>query len=170
MMSSTHAAGAADTSYIAGQVTEVREVHRHISPLSTYFKIFGALVFLTGLTIAVSYIGFGEASLFIALVLATIKATLVAGWFMHLKVDDRFHLFIFLASLLFVAIFFILTFADVNTRDKINHEWGNEQLQHEQIMANPAQKEAYEHVMKHKELLVDHHGDEGQDKKTGGER
>ena len=158
MMASTHSTGAEATSYIDGKVTDVREVHHHVTPLSMYFKIFAALIFLTGLTVAVSYLGLGEASIFVALLLAMIKASLVAGYFMHLKFDDRFHLFIFLATLLFVGIFFVFTFADLNTRDSINHEWGNYELQEETIRSNPAQNEAHEHIKKHKELLIKGHG------------
>ena|SRR5678815_1250970 len=55
-----------------------------------YLLVFGALLVGTILTVWASYINFGTASanIIVALVIATIKATLVAGFFMHL-IDER---------------------------------------------------------------------------------
>ena len=56
-------------------------VHVHVHPASTYVKIFGALVFLTLLTVGLSRVHLGEWNFFIAVVVATIKASLVALFF-----------------------------------------------------------------------------------------
>jgi cytochrome c oxidase subunit 4 len=55
-----------------------------------YLLVFGALLIGTLLTVWASYINFGTASanIVVALVIATVKATLVGGFFMHL-VDER---------------------------------------------------------------------------------
>ena len=55
-----------------------------------YLLVFSALLIGTILTVWASYINFGTASanIIVALVIATVKATLVAGFFMHL-VDER---------------------------------------------------------------------------------
>ena len=55
-----------------------------------YLLVFGALLIGTLLTVWASYINFGTpgANIIVALVIATVKATLVAGFFMHL-VDER---------------------------------------------------------------------------------
>ena len=55
-----------------------------------YLIVFGALLLGTILTVWASYINFGTpgANIIVALVIATIKAGLVAGFFMHL-IDER---------------------------------------------------------------------------------
>lgn len=100
------------------------EVHEHISPLALYYKVFGGLIVLTVLTYAVSYMSLGPASLPVAMVVAVAKASLVCMFFMHLKYDDRYHVFVFLSTLIFVAIFFTFTIFDLNSRDKLNVEQG----------------------------------------------
>ena len=55
-----------------------------------YLLVFGALLVGTILTVWASYINFvtASANIIVALVIATVKATLVAGFFMHL-IDER---------------------------------------------------------------------------------
>ena len=55
-----------------------------------YLLVFGALIIGTGLTVWASYIDFGGHGMNIAvgLVIAVVKAALVAGFFLHL-VDER---------------------------------------------------------------------------------
>ena len=57
-----------------------------------------------------------EINLFIAMVIATMKACAVMHWFMHLKFDTWINRIIFFSSFLFVFIFFIFTAIDVWTR------------------------------------------------------
>ena len=104
--------------------SEVVEVHEHVSPVSLYVKVLGALFVLTGLTYAVSYLNLGPASLPVAMVVAFMKAALVCTFFMHLKYDDRYHVFVFLSTLLFVGIFFTITMFDLQARDRLNDEQG----------------------------------------------
>jgi cytochrome c oxidase subunit 4 len=109
--------------YLGGKPVEhFHEVHEHVSPLSTYFAVFGALLVLTGITYAVSYMNLGAASLAVAMIVAFIKATLVCMYFMHLKYDDRFNVFVFLSTILFVGIFFLLTMFDLRSRTDLNDE------------------------------------------------
>jgi cytochrome c oxidase subunit IV len=111
--------------YLHGKpVEDFVECHEHISPLSNYYKVFGALLVLTGLTYAVSYMSLGPASLPVAIVVATVKASLVCAYFMHLKYDDRYHVFVFLSTLIFVGIFFTFTLFDLQSRAKLNDEQG----------------------------------------------
>ncbi len=59
------------------------------SHLKKYWVIFGALMVLTAVTVAVSYMKLGTiATIAVALVVATTKGTLVALYFMHL-IDER---------------------------------------------------------------------------------
>jgi len=111
--------------YLHGRPVEgYDEVHEHITPLKTYFVVFGALLVLTGLTYAVSYMSLGPASLPVAMIVATAKAALVCMFFMHLKYDDRYHVFVFLSTLIFVGIFFTFTIFDLNARAKLSEEQG----------------------------------------------
>ncbi|MCH9682447.1 MAG: cytochrome C oxidase subunit IV family protein [Deltaproteobacteria bacterium] len=100
------------------------EVHEHISPIKNYWVVFGALLVLTGLTYAVSYMSLGPASLPVAMLVAVAKASLVCAYFMHLKYDDGYHVFIFLSTLIFVGIFFTFTMFDLNSRAELNEEQG----------------------------------------------
>lgn len=57
-------------------------------------------------------VGMGSIDLWIAMFIATIKATLVALYFMHLRYDKPFNTMIFLSSFLFVAVFIGFTMMD----------------------------------------------------------
>ena len=109
--------------YLNGQpVDHPHEVHEHVSPMSVYNGVIGALFVLTGLTYAVSFADLGAASLTVAMFVAFIKASLVVAYFMHLKYDDRYHLFIFLGTIIFVGIFFGFVMFDMNARSRLNDE------------------------------------------------
>lgn len=100
------------------------ECHEHISPFKNYIAVFVALLVLTGLTYAVSYMNLGPASLPVAMLVAFAKASLVCAYFMHLAYDDKYHVFIFLSTLIFVGIFFTVTMFDLNSRAELMEEQG----------------------------------------------
>ncbi len=101
-------------------------VHVHVHPASTYWKIFGALVFFTAVTIGVAQVHLGEWNFFVAVAIATVKASLVAMFFMHLKDDNRFNVLIFLGSLLFIGVFFVYTMNDTQHRGQWDPSYGTE--------------------------------------------
>jgi cytochrome c oxidase subunit 4 len=86
--------------------------HAHIVPLRILFTVFAALIGLTVLTVAVTYLDLGSSALWVAIVIAGLKATLVALFFMHLRYDWVFHGFIFLGAILFVILFIGLALMD----------------------------------------------------------
>ncbi len=133
--------------YIHGEPVPTPDAHAHVTPLKTYLGIFGALMFLTVLTVLVSFMDMGPYGIYPAMMVAVVKAALVIGYFMHLKWDDRFHSFVFLGTILFVAIFFALTFADLTTRDLMQGQWANDVLQEERIRATPEMLEARERFL-----------------------
>lgn len=92
----------------------------HVLPISVYLGIWGSLVVLTVITVAVSRFDFGSMNTVIAMLVATIKASLVALYFMHLRYDNKFNLIILVASLLFVSIFFTPTLTDLATRGALD--------------------------------------------------
>lgn len=59
----------------------------HIVPLSTYKAVFIALIVLTVVTVAISRVDFGSMNIVIAMLVASVKAMLVALVFMHLKYE-----------------------------------------------------------------------------------
>jgi cytochrome c oxidase subunit 4 len=74
------------------------------SHVKTYFMIFGALMVLTIITVGVSYLNLPVAmAILVALVVATIKGSLVALFFMHLKHERKLVYYV----LVLTAIFFI---------------------------------------------------------------
>jgi cytochrome c oxidase subunit 4 len=99
--------------------THANKTKSHILPLSLYLTIGGALLFLTGVTVIVSFYQFGPFNLVIAMFIAAIKATLVAMYFMHLKYDSKIYLMIFVMAILFLATFITFTMFDTMQRDRI---------------------------------------------------
>ena len=100
------------------------KVHVHISSLPFYVSIFVALVFLTILTVAVSYFDFGSGNTVVALLIATAKASLVATFFMHLRYDSLFNTLAILAAFVFLAIFILITYDDLGHRGEVDVDYG----------------------------------------------
>ena len=86
--------------------TESKESIEH--HIQTYIRVFIALGVLTVITVAVSYlnVSFIEA-FFIAMTVATIKGSLVLGYFMHLISERQMIIWILVAT---VTTFIILMF------------------------------------------------------------
>ncbi|MGA6992729.1 MAG: cytochrome C oxidase subunit IV family protein [Candidatus Deferrimicrobiaceae bacterium] len=61
----------------------------HDSGVRTYIVVWGALVVLTAVTVAVSYVHLGMMNVVVALLIASAKASLVALFFMHLRYESR---------------------------------------------------------------------------------
>jgi cytochrome c oxidase subunit 4 len=99
-------------------------VHSHVEKTQFYVGIFAALVVLTIITVKVSYYDFGAANIVVALLIATAKASLVALFFMHLRHDNLFNAFAFLASFIFLALFILLTYDDLGRRAKLDPDYG----------------------------------------------
>ena len=82
----------------------------------TYVMIWLALLLLTGLTVTVAGLNLKNIAIFIAILIAGFKSTLVMNYFMHLK--DESPLF---RNMVFVAVFTLaiiigLTFIDISFR------------------------------------------------------
>ena len=90
----------------------------HVQPLRVYLATWGTLVFLTAITVGASYLNFGAANLIIAVVIATIKAAVVAALFMHLLHDHKFHALVLVSGALFLIIFVSFTMFDTEYRGK----------------------------------------------------
>lgn len=94
--------------------------HPHVLPMSIYLATWGTLLFLTIITVGASYVNLGHTgNLIVALLIATIKASVVALIFMHLKWDHKFHGIIFFSSLIFLAVFIGITMSDTQFRGEL---------------------------------------------------
>jgi cytochrome c oxidase subunit 4 len=90
--------------------------HDPIPSVAYYLAVFAALIFLTGLTVALSFVELGPWHLVLGLIIATTKAILVALFFMHVIHSPRLTWIVIAASLLFLVILIGLTMADYVTR------------------------------------------------------
>ncbi len=92
----------------------------HILDLSVYLNIGFILLILTAVTVAVSYIDLGAWNVVVAIFIASIKATFVLLFFMHLYYDRKIYLVIFLTAILFLAIFIGFIMFDTLNRGDID--------------------------------------------------
>jgi cytochrome c oxidase subunit 4 len=83
---------------------------------STYLLVWLGLLNLTGLTIAVTIIHMGKLSILAAILIASIKATLVLREFMHLKHEKAMFKYMFFVAVATLTIFIGLTFFDIAFR------------------------------------------------------
>lgn len=78
----------------------------HVASTKVLLGTFGALMVLTILTVAATGIDLGpNMNLLVAMVIATVKASLVCLYFMHLRYDKLLHTVAFLTALLFALLF-----------------------------------------------------------------
>jgi cytochrome c oxidase subunit 4 len=86
---------------------------------AVYLKTLIALLILTGITVGASYIHFGSgaANVVVALTIATIKAILVALFFMHLLHDKPVNGLIAAAGFIFLGLFLMFTLLDFDSRN-----------------------------------------------------
>ncbi len=98
---------------------------QHTIPKRIYYIIFGALMFLTAITIWVAFIDLGAFSDVIALGIATTKATLVILYFMHVRYSSKLTWAAVFSGFLFLAILLTITMSDYLTRgwDSLPKPW-----------------------------------------------
>lgn len=92
----------------------------HTMPIPVLLGVYAALLFCTWLTVATSSaespfslgLELGWIEMFVALGIATIKATLVGAYFMHLRYDRPLNAVLLVFSLVFVGLFILLTVSD----------------------------------------------------------
>jgi len=87
----------------------------------TYVFTLVSLLILTGITVGASYIQFGDgaANIVIALTIATIKAIIVALFFMHLLHDKPVNSIAAVAGFLFLGLLLLFTLLDIGSRDNL---------------------------------------------------
>jgi cytochrome c oxidase subunit 4 len=91
--------------------------HSSSSPLKTYFAVFFALLAGTALTVYASGLDLGRFNAAVALTIASIKATLVALFFMHIKgASEKLTKLVVISALFFLLLLLGLTMTDYATR------------------------------------------------------
>ena len=115
--------------------------HHHVLPLSTYLSVGTGLLVLTVITVVVSRFQLGEWNLIVAMTIATIKATLVLLFFMHLKYDNKLYAVAFLIAVTFLAVFIVLTMLDTMTRDEFGRGSIDKQVPYKSAPAHPGEGE-----------------------------
>lgn len=97
--------------------THAHEQH-HVTGPRTYAGVLFALLVFTIITVWIAQFDFGSLNTVVAVVIASIKATLVALFFMHLR-HDKFNAVVFVGGLFFLAVFLIFTLFDIDTRSTV---------------------------------------------------
>jgi cytochrome c oxidase subunit 4 len=94
-----------------------REGHGAPSPVArVYTVIWATLVVLTGVTVGVTFLDMKNFAVVTAVIIATVKASLVFLYFMHLRYESRLFLIMVLIALATFAVFIGLTFTDIEFR------------------------------------------------------
>tara|TARA_Y100000590_G_scaffold39189_1_gene41977 strand:- start:122 stop:427 length:306 start_codon:yes stop_codon:yes gene_type:complete len=76
--------------------------------IRVYLMVFGALGILTVVTVLASYLEISTSEgIFLALIIASVKASLVAGYFMHLITEKNTIIWILILTVVF---FFVMLF------------------------------------------------------------
>ncbi len=88
----------------------------HIVSPKIYVAIFAVLMLGTGITVWAAFQNFHQFNIVIALVIASIKATLVVLYFMHARYSPKRTQLVIVCSVFWLAILLALTLADYDTR------------------------------------------------------
>lgn len=100
------------------KTTQHEEEHHthHVIPIPVYVGVLLVLLIGTAITVWVAQYDFGNWNTVIAMLVATIKASFVLGFFMHLKYDNMMNRVIFGSGFFFLLLLISFSAADVFTR------------------------------------------------------
>jgi cytochrome c oxidase subunit 4 len=88
------------------------------SSLKAYIVVFGALLAMTALTVAVAYADVGRYGALLAVAIAGFKATLVAIYFMHLRSSSRLLGLYALSGIFLLGILVVIAMGEVLNRPR----------------------------------------------------
>jgi len=97
-------------------VAEHEEHTEHIVPPGIYAAIITTLLVLTGITVFAAFINLGRFNIVVALVIATLKATLVVLFFMHAKYVPKRTKLVIISGIFWLALLLFLTMSDYVSR------------------------------------------------------
>jgi cytochrome c oxidase subunit 4 len=98
------------------QMQETTESVGHIVPAKLYVTIWAILMAMTITTVLLARADIGPFNVVVALVIATIKATLVVLFFMHLRYSPKLTMATVVAAMFFLFLLLGLTMTDYLTR------------------------------------------------------
>jgi cytochrome c oxidase subunit 4 len=90
--------------------------HHPVTPKKVYFAIFGSLMVLTAVTVAVATVDLGALNTPVALLIAGAKAALVVWFFMEVRHAEPLTKVVALSGVLGLLITGVFTFADYLSR------------------------------------------------------
>jgi cytochrome c oxidase subunit IV len=105
--------------------TKEREAHGdehgggHSHGIGRYIVVWLALCAFTGLTVVTGHRDLGAVNLPLAMAIATIKATLVILFFMHMIETPAANRIVFLTSVVFAIVLIVGVFGDLWTRNEM---------------------------------------------------
>ncbi len=88
----------------------------HLVTRPTYYRMFIALLVLTGLTVGIAMIDLGPLNTIVALTIAVSKALIVILVFMHLRYSSRLTWLVVGSGFFWLALLITLTMSDYLTR------------------------------------------------------
>lgn len=88
----------------------------HVVPQKIYVLVFVTLLCMTLITVDVAFYNFGWLNIYLALIIATFKATIVVMYFMHVKFSPRLTWLFAVAGLFWMVILLVLMLADYMAR------------------------------------------------------
>jgi cytochrome c oxidase subunit 4 len=96
----------------------------HVSPKGVYYAIFGGLMVLTVVTVAVATVNLGRLNFPVAIGIAITKATLVILFFMHAKYSSKLTKLFVGTAFFFLLILLTLTMTDFFSRSMATYAGG----------------------------------------------
>jgi cytochrome c oxidase subunit 4 len=88
----------------------------HVMPMGQYLAVFGGLIVLTLLTVALSFVELHQWHAYLGMAIASAKTALVILFFMHVLHSHRLIWSVIIAAMLWLSILMVLTLADNLTR------------------------------------------------------
>jgi cytochrome c oxidase subunit 4 len=89
---------------------------QHVVPQKIYLLVFATLLCLTLVTVDVAFYNFGWLNIYLALIIATFKATIVVMYFMHVRYSPRLTWLFAIAGIFWMIILLVLMLSDYVTR------------------------------------------------------
>jgi cytochrome c oxidase subunit 4 len=106
---------------VANEPASPSHAEEHVSHgPGRYFLIWGVLLAFTALTVITGRMDLGAANIAIAMTIASIKATLVVLFFMHLSDSHGANRLVFVVSILFMGVLMLGVFGDLLTRSPMS--------------------------------------------------
>ena len=97
-------------------MAEHEEHTEHIVPPGVYAAIITTLLVLTGITVYAAFVDLGRFNIVVALLIATIKATLVVLFFMHAKYVPKRTKLVIISGVFWLALLLFMTLSDYASR------------------------------------------------------